>query len=84
MSILGFYLIFCLATAFSMLYEVVLPTLSKLRKEQPDNILFNNYKLTLCVLFGMSVLAAPLLLPVCLIPKYSNAARDAMFEVWKD
>ena len=80
MSILVWYLLFALTTAFTAMYELFLPILREYALLEPeDNIVQNKY-LTYFVLFISSLIFAPLLFPIVLIPAMSTWFKKSMLD----
>jgi tellurite resistance protein TehA-like permease len=82
MTILWFYLLISITTSLTALYEVINPALTMLELTHPNDPLIQNKFVALLVLFGMCLLAAPILLPVVLIPSWGAWFREKLIETW--
>lgn len=75
-TIVSIYLIFCFATAVTAYLFIIAPALEEasIRVGEYDPI---NYSpgLTRITLFGLSIIVAPLLIPVLLISSWSEAFK---------
>ena len=76
------YAVFCLATAITAAITLLAPTLEKLLKNQPNNILVDYTPLTYMVFVVMAVLVAPVLFFPALAG--SDKFKDSLYNSVKD
>jgi Trk-type K+ transport system membrane component len=74
--------IVALATGFSSMYELIIPTIKTLEQEDPGNIMLENKTLTYVTCFLLSVLTFPLLLPMIIFG--SDKFKHRLLESFKD
>ena len=74
--------IVALATGFSSMYELIIPTIKTLEQEDPGNIMLENKTLTYVTCFLLSVLTFPLLLPRIIFG--SDKFKHRLLESFKD
>lgn len=74
--------IVALATGFSSMYELIVPTIRILEKEDPGNIMLENKTITYITCFLLSVLTFPLLLPAIIFG--SEKFKHKLLESFKD
>lgn len=75
-----FYILFALTTAFTSLYEILLPVVRR-RKETSK---VENELVVYITFFSLSFLIAPLIFLSCIIPsmgdRFRNSLYDGLFE----
>jgi len=76
MEIFLFYLLFATATAFTSVYELLLPVLKM--HESADGPVENKY-LIIVTYFIVSLIIAPLVFLSCIIPSMGIVFRDALY-----
>jgi O-antigen/teichoic acid export membrane protein len=72
MTLVDYYLIFALATAFAAMLELFLPVVNAVAVTHAENNVIQYKTLTLSTLFIMALVFAPLIFPACIIPSFDN------------
>lgn len=80
MSVLAWYFIFALTTAFAAMYELIGPVLQLVELTNPEDQLISNKPLTYLVFFMMSILCAPFLIVACIVPAAGNTFRQVLLK----
>jgi hypothetical protein len=80
MSILVWYLLFALTTALTAMYELFIPVFKEYAILEPNDNLVQNKGLTYFIFFIFSVLVAPLLFPIVIIPAMSAWFKKSMLD----
>ncbi len=84
LSAVSLYLILALATGISAYYELFGPALKELKLTEPENVMIQSPILTFVVLTGLATIFAPLVLPIVLIPSWSESAKAALITSFQD
>lgn len=80
MEILMWYILFCVTTSLTAIYELFVPVMRILQKDHPDNPVIEYKYITYLVFFSIGMLTAPLLIISCILPEYSNRFREALLK----
>lgn len=84
MGLISAYLIFAIATGLAVHILVTYPALQYARTQQPDNKILSSLTINVTLLIGQ-VIAAPILLPVLLIPNmekpYTSGILKSLLDV---
>lgn len=81
MGLIEYYAIFALTTAILSLIEIFRPALIEATMLGADNEFTNNPKLCYTVYFCISLLTAPYIIFVILIPSFNERTRKALLKV---
>jgi hypothetical protein len=71
-----FYILFALTTAFTSLYEILLPVIQR-RKE---TFKVENELVVYITFFSLSFLIAPLIFLSCIIPSMGDRFRNSLYD----
>lgn len=74
------YLIFALATTIMALAMLVRPVLNSIAKHHPLNTTVQNKKVTYFTFFMLSMLVAPLLVIITIIPSFGERFKESLEE----
>jgi hypothetical protein len=77
MDLIGYYVIFALATGFASMYELINPVLRELIIHEPDNVIVEYLVISKLTFFFATVLLAPVFFFSCVIPSFGNRFRDS-------
>lgn len=80
MSILGWYALFALTTAIAAMYELFIPVIREYATLEPKDNLVEHKYLAYFVLFTASIITAPVLFPLVIIPALSTRFKKAMLD----
>lgn len=78
MDLIGWYVLFAVTTSLTFMYEVFSPVMKQLEIVNSEDNMVQSKGLSYAVYFLIGVLIAPLLLPVCLIPSFSDRFRKTL------
>lgn len=84
MSFLTMYLLFALTTALTAMYELFLPVLREHAILQPEDTLSENPYTAYFICFTGSLLFAPLIFPIVIIPSMSKWFRESLLDTWSE
>jgi hypothetical protein len=80
MDLIGWYVLFAVTTSLTFMYEVFSPVMQQLEIVKPDDNMVEYKFISYFVYFLLGALIAPLLLPVCLIPSFSDRFRKTLLK----
>jgi hypothetical protein len=72
------YILFATTTALAGLYELVYPVISSVRKTHPELTIIKHSWVTYLVSFVIMYMAAPVFLPVVLVPSMGETFRSSL------
>lgn len=75
MDLIGFFVLFTLATSLAAIYELWWPVMQLLEKEQPDHNMVEYKGISYFVFFLLGCVFAVVLLPICLVPSMGASFR---------
>lgn len=74
------YALFAVTTSLAAMYELFVPALNEVELRNPENNIVEYRWLSLVTFFLLALLAAPLILPSCLVPGLSERFRSTLVE----
>jgi hypothetical protein len=78
MEVIYWYILFAITTSATAMYELYVPVMQTLKKNNPDNNIIQYKWITYFTFFMFSTLLAPLMLPACIIPSFGDRFRKAL------
>ena len=78
MTALGFYIIFCLTTAIVTVYDILLPVVRDMIADN-KNVAIAKNPLLYMIVFLSSILLAPILFFILLIPSWNSKYRAGLY-----
>jgi len=78
--ILLWYGLFALTTAFAAVYELFIPVMNTIEKNDPTNVVIENKKTTHLVLFLIAIIIAPGVLLATVVPSFGDTFRNALIK----
>lgn len=79
-AIFGWYVLFAITTALTAMYELFIPVFTEYAILEPEDNL-SQYKYILYFsMFGISLIMAPMMLPIVLIPSLSTWFKKALLD----
>lgn len=79
-AVLGWYLLFAATTAFTAMYELFIPVLREYAALEPEDNLVQYKYISYFSMFLLSLITAPLILPIALIPSLSVWFKKALLD----
>lgn len=82
MSVLTMYLLFALTTALTAMYELFLPILKEYAVLEPTDVLSENPIMARFICFVGSLVFAPVIFPIAIIPSMSTWFKKSLLDAW--
>lgn len=80
MEIVFWYLLFSMTTSFAAMYELIIPVMHVLEKEDPKNSVVENKIIAYITFFLFGMLAAPLIVFSTIIPPFGTRFRNSLLK----
>lgn len=74
------YALFATTTASAAMYELFIPVMKQIGKVEPKNNIMEYKWITYITFFLLSFITAPLILPSCLVPRFSDRFKEALLK----
>ena len=81
---LEFYIIFALATAIMAMLELWSPVIKQLELQEEDSLVVQYKKSTFTIFFVLSLITAPLIFVICMVPSKGQRFRESFLGALKD
>ncbi len=78
MTILDYYIIFCITTALAANLELFFPVINAIELYAQEVPAIKHKWITVCTLTLMAFIFAPLIFPACVIPSFSERFRKSL------
>jgi hypothetical protein len=79
-GIVFWYLLFAFTTSFASMYELIIPVMNVLEKEDPKNNVVENKIVAYITFFLFGVIIAPLMIVATIVPPLGDTFRKSLLK----